>query len=132
MEYLRKITVNVSKQKVYFFLREVRNLPVWTRFFKSCISCNESVGEMETIFGKSITSIQEETSHFLIKLFICSKFSNRQEQALITIEDEKKKTNVTFHLYVPPEINQEQIEKMVINLEDDLAALKQHLESINA
>lgn len=131
MEYQREIQINVLKEEVCVFMRDVRNLPVWTRFFKSCINCNETDGEMETILGKSTTSIQEERSNSLIKLLICSKFANRQDQALITIEGDRHKTNVTFHLRVAPEINQQKREKMLINLEAELAKLKQHLELVN-
>lgn len=113
-------------------MREVKNLPIWTRFFKQCISCNNTTGEMETVLGKSLTSIQEEQIDSSIKLLICSKFDQRQEQALVTIEGDRKQANVTFYLKIPTEVSEEQQKKMVINLEEELRTLKQYLESKHA
>jgi hypothetical protein len=127
MEYQRHIKIDVSLQQTHLFMKEIKNLPIWTRFFKRCIS--KDSGEMETVLGKSLTSIQEEQCDASVKLLICSKFDHRQEQAVVTIEGDKKQANVTFHLKVPPEVSEEQQKKMVINLEQELHTLKQYLES---
>ncbi len=129
MEYQRQVKINVSLEKSYLFMKEVANLPIWTRFFKRCISCKDSIGEMETVIGKSLTSIIEEKEKSLIRLLICSKFDERQEQALVVIEEDEPQTNVTFHLKIPSTVNEGQQQKMVKNLEEELCGLKQYLES---
>ncbi|MCI0382487.1 MAG: hypothetical protein L0207_05510 [Chlamydiae bacterium] len=129
MEYQRQVKIDVSLQKVHFFMREIKNLPIWTRFFKRCISYNKNIGEMETVLGRSLTTIQEEQSGSFIKLLISSKFDHRQEQAVVTIEGNKQQTNVIFHLKIPPEFSEEQQQKMVTSLEEELRTLKKHLES---
>ncbi len=131
MEYQRQTKINASLQKVHFFMREVKNLPIWARFFKSCNNCNEVEGEMETALGKSLTFIKEERLNSSIKLLICSKFTLRQEQASVVIEGDKKQTAVTFYLSIPPEVNEDKHEKMLLNLEEELAVLKKYLESSN-
>jgi hypothetical protein len=129
MKYSRRIKIGVSLQEAYLFIREVKNLPLWTRFFKQCVNYTQSQGEMETVLGKAFTSIHEEQADSSIKLTICSKFDQRQEQALVDIEGDQQQVNVTFHLTVPSEVSEEQQKKMVTILEGELRTLKQHLES---
>jgi hypothetical protein len=132
MEYQRQVKINISLTKAYLFIREVENLPVWTRFFKRCISCSNAIGEMETVLGKSLTSIQEERTDSSVRLLICSKFDQGQEQAMVTIEGDSKQANVAFYLKIPSEVSKERQKQMVSNLEAELHSLKQYLESGHA
>ncbi len=129
MEYKREITIGVPLEKARLFIREVKNLPIWTRFFKRCISFSEISGKMETPLGTSQTSIKEEQVNSSIKLLICSIFHDRQEHALLILEGDQQQANVTFHLKIPPTISEEQQKRIVSNLEEELLILKQHLES---
>lgn len=131
MEYQRQVKISVSLEATHSFMKEVVNLPIWTRFFKKCISCNDKIGEMETLIGKSLTSIQEDHVGSLIKLLICSKFAQREEQALVTIEGDYQEANVVFYLKIPFEVSEEQQKKMVLNLEEELRSLKEYLELKN-
>lgn len=128
MQYRRSINIDVSSKAAALFLREVENLPIWTRFFKQCLKVVDGVGEMETFLGLSKTNIKETRHAATIELQIISQFELRIEQALLEIKQEKEGCSVAFHLKIPPHVNDEHREKMLKGLEEELRTLKTHLE----
>lgn len=128
MQYKRNINIDVSFKAAAAFLREVENLPIWTRFFKRCLKVADGVGEMETFLGLSKTNIKKTRHGSSIELQIISHFELRIEQALLEIKQEKAGCSVVFHLKIPPHVNDENREKMLKGLEEELRTLKTHLE----
>jgi hypothetical protein len=132
MEYVRQIKIAASLEKSHHFIKNVENLPIWTRFFKNCISCDGTIAHMQTALGIAQTSILEKHTKSSIELLIHSKFNNHQETALIILSGDMNHTEVNFYLKTPSEINEEQQARMLANLEQELLILKHCLESCNA
>ena len=118
-------------KKVCDFLKNVENLPIWTKFFISFQGYEDGFGKMSTLIGSSLTSIEETLTEKVSTLTICSRFGNKIEKAMMIVTEDAPYSHLSFTLNFPPMMNEENKSKMIENLKHELMSLKQYLESLN-
>jgi hypothetical protein len=127
--FVRQIPIERPAAEVKGFLRQVPNLPRWTRFFRSAGERDGTFYTVETLMGPAHTRIDEEPGDDPARLTIVTFFGSRKETASIEVAGRGGGSEVRFHLRLPAGLPRAKIDAQLAQLEGELRTLRALLES---
>ncbi|MBZ4417198.1 hypothetical protein [Myxococcus sp. RHSTA-1-4] len=127
--YVRGIRIERGPAEVAGFLREVSNLPRWTRFFLHVGELQGHGYAVETLMGPATTWIHEYQSEDTHQLEIVSIIRGARETATLDLYAQGEGTMVRFHLRLPSKWDAQRVTRQLGQLDDELRTLKRLVES---
>lgn len=132
ISHVRDVMIVLPAGEVVSFLRQVPNLPRWTRFYLRAGEQDGDFHAMETMLGPARTRIHEEAGQDGGRLTIESHFGSRRETAAIEVHGSGQNTNVSFHIRLPAGLPRPRVDGALEQLEGELRTLKRLLEAAEA
>jgi hypothetical protein len=123
------ISIQKPLKVVSEFIKDIHNLPKWTKFFVKIKGPQPPFYAVETIIGPALTQVISVNGNKLFE--IISQFANRIEKAKIQLNQNKFETQLTFTIFFPKNSSQEIQIQLIDNLQSELNTLKLILERQN-
>lgn len=123
-EYGKSIHTRADLDVVLSFISDVRNLPLWTYFFKKVEPSTHDAHVTDTAVGPALTWIETSREGVSAQVDICSRLGERVEKARLRLEPMATGTNVQFRVQLPAAWGAERIGAQLDVMWQELLRLK--------
>ncbi|MFC7319853.1 hypothetical protein [Halobacillus campisalis] len=122
------VTVNISADEAYHFLREPMNLAAWAKSFCLSVACRQDVWFVETGHGKARVQFAEDNPYRVADYELTLATGEKMVHPMRVIANGERRCEVVATLFRPSDVSDEDFLLDGSLLVNDLRRLKETVE----